>query len=320
MVPYPPGFMRVYFETSAINAFAKKHSIADAIATKAFQKARGRMWCISPITIWEILLTEDEHHKEDLIILCQHLFHEDLLPSPEELVVEFIKQGCPLAEKPRRLVSKTALAAVWKDICTDKRKTFVYDKQELRRRVDFFVPLTRLVRRVVKSQNAVLLPDDETVGTDLTLEGLLKSLSFVRKAKRISTEQRKLWKLAILYIMFVLCAEASFNNEITKEFWGKIGIDTTLDRILYILRNYEILVHRGPFLEMAIMTLRQSKHRFSRGVLFDSLHSLYLPFVDLFLTNDNHFVRMREDIGHHPNAYKIFKMTELEWVYHQRAS
>lgn len=74
--------MRVYFETSAINFFAKKHTIDDAIATKAFQKIRGRVWCISPVTLWEIMLTANDSQKEDLIYFCQHLFDEELLPSP----------------------------------------------------------------------------------------------------------------------------------------------------------------------------------------------------------------------------------------------
>src|SRR5687767_6928747 len=90
---------RVYFETSALNAFAAKHTIQDAIATKAFQNIRGRGWYISPLVLWEILLTTDKLQRETLIFFAQHLFESDLLPSPEELIVRYIKSGCPAIEK-----------------------------------------------------------------------------------------------------------------------------------------------------------------------------------------------------------------------------
>jgi hypothetical protein len=71
---------------------------------------------------------------------------------------------------------------------------------------------------------------------------------------------------------------------------------------------------------MAIMTRVQSENRFSRGVYFDGLHALYLPYVDLFITDDEHFLNMREYLNGHPNSLKILGLRELEFVYYDRTN
>ena len=72
---------RFYFETSALNAFADGRSVQDAIATKAFQNLKGRGFYLSPVVLWEVLLTSDEIARERLINFAQHLFEPDLLRS-----------------------------------------------------------------------------------------------------------------------------------------------------------------------------------------------------------------------------------------------
>jgi hypothetical protein len=34
--------------------------------------------------------------------------------------------------------------------------------------------------------------------------------------------------------------------------------------------------------------------RSSRGAFHDGIHAIYLPFIDVFLTHDDHFRRMKE--------------------------
>lgn len=94
---------KFYFEPSALNYLAKKISIGDAIATKAYQNLKGNRWYISPVTIWEIFLTQDVFNREKIIYFAQHLFDLDLLPIPEEIIVNYIKAGCPITEKPTTL-------------------------------------------------------------------------------------------------------------------------------------------------------------------------------------------------------------------------
>ena len=56
---------RFYFETSALNSFATGRTIQDAIATKALQNIKGRGWYLSPVVLWELLLTYDTRRERN---------------------------------------------------------------------------------------------------------------------------------------------------------------------------------------------------------------------------------------------------------------
>lgn len=309
--------MRIYFETSAVNWFFNGRTVGDAIATKSFQNVRGKYWWISPVTLWEILLTSDDTYKNEIIFFCQHLFEATLLPSPEELIVDFIRQGCPTVEMPRQMASRSQIAITWKDLCKNKAKVFSYDKDELKNRIQLISSFTKLLHKVVRGEKVCLLPKAETDGIDITLEGFVNRLSFVKNGEIVSGFEKKLYKLSIFYIMFVLCSEIGLQNDPIKEFWKAVGIKRTIDRIHYTFSKYEVLVHRGPFVEMALMTLCQSTQKFSRGMFFDSLHSLYLPYVDVFLTNDTHFKNM-ENMKYHPEGHRVHKIDEVPFSTHER--
>lgn len=98
--------MLVYFETSAINRFAKNRTVADAIATKELRRNKRRRWVVSIVSLWEIFLTTQEDERAQLIDFSRFLFDENLISSPEELVVNFVDAGCPLHERKYPLVSR----------------------------------------------------------------------------------------------------------------------------------------------------------------------------------------------------------------------
>jgi len=49
---------------------------------------------------------------------------------------------------------------------------------------------------------------------------------------------------------------------------------------------------------MGYITQAQLRSEFSRGLWFERLHSVYLSYVELFLTSDAHFSALREDLSH----------------------
>jgi hypothetical protein len=63
----------------------------------------------------------------------------------------------------------------------------------------------------------------------------------------------------------------------------------------YVIENLTTLIHKGPFILMALMAIAQAKGKYSRGVWYDSMHSIYVTYSDHFFTNDEHF-----------NAFKTF--------------
>lgn len=307
-----------YFETSALNEFAKDRSVQDAIATKAFQNVRGRKWITSPVTFWEIMLTSDELQKEKLIYFSQHLLDRELLPSPEEILVEYIDNGFPAVEKPRPLISNSGIAATWRDLVDIPDKTFIYDKEEMKSRVAMLKPINKTIHQIMNGEDVPLMPIDTKGSINATLEGALNNLQFIKNDGEYDQDSRKIFKLAIFYMMLILCAEVGFENNFIKQFWIKHEIDSTEDRIHYALKNFEPLIYRGPLAAMATMAFCQSKLKFSRGVFFDSLHAFYLTYVERFFTCDDHFKDLREELGQHPNASKIIHFDEVELSHHER--
>jgi hypothetical protein len=120
-----------YFDTSAVNHMHDLLSIGDAAATKAFQEVRGREWRISPVTIWEVLLTRDRDRKESLLYFSQHLFARELMPSPEEMLIKYVEAGCPEIEKQYPLVSNIKWSKTWRALSDIKEKTYIYDQKRL---------------------------------------------------------------------------------------------------------------------------------------------------------------------------------------------
>nr|VFJ63175.1 MAG: hypothetical protein BECKDK2373C_GA0170839_110411 [Candidatus Kentron sp. DK] len=308
----------IYFDTSAVNYVSEKFTIGDAIATRGFQEVRGRRWSLSPITIWEILSTTDEQRREELIYFSQHLFSKQLLPSPEELLVAYISQGSPLVEKPRALISNSPFAVTWRDICLDTRKTFILDHEEIRRRTRMITSIVKDLHRLTRNRDIALNRYEPHVAWDISLAQVVTNLTWVKKGETPSDFELSLYKISAFYILFLLCAEIGVDPVPIRNFWAKIGIESTMERFRYILKYHETLVHRGPIAVMAYMTLIQARKKFSRGIYWDSLHSFYLTYVDLMLSEDEHFVELRDALPKGVNALKIQKTSELHWTFHER--
>lgn len=307
-----------YFETSAVNYMTDRFSIGDAIATKAFQEVRGRKWVISPVAIWEILLTSNDVRKEELIYFSQHLFHEELMPSPEEMVIKYIEQGCPLVEQQRPLISESSLAETWRDLCKTPQKTFIYDKEDLKKKNKIIVDANKTLHVITKSRDLITDLKDPTIGFDISLEGMVDNLSWVKEGEHVSAEGRKIYKLSIYFMLIMLCSEVGVDPDTTRRFWNKVGINGTAERVCYLMKHHETLVHRGPIVQMAYMTLAQSKGKYSRGMFWDSLHSFYLTYVDFLFSEDEHFYDLKTSLSDHPNALKIQKLSEAEWSFQDR--
>lgn len=105
-----------YFETSAVNELMNRLTLEDALATKQLQLDKGREWRISPVTLWEILMTSAEERRDDIVYFCQHLFNRELMPAPSELIISYIEQGMPLLETERPLISNTQIAQTWREV------------------------------------------------------------------------------------------------------------------------------------------------------------------------------------------------------------
>ena len=305
-----------YFETSTVNFFMEGHSVEDALATKQLQLNKGRDWRLSSVTLWEILMTSNEARREEIIYFCQHLFGRELLPSPAELIVSYILQGMPKEEKVRELKSTSSIAEVWRDLVDDRNKTFILDHEDIKRRAKLIQSHTKDVHELIKHGDLIIAPDKSFSGLDSSLSNLVKELPFIKAGEPTTKEQLLTYKVALYYIMMILCAEAELDNEPIKDFWRKLGIDSTAERIFYVLREIPTIVHRGPFAVMACMTISQASGKYPRGVWLDSMHSIYMTYADKIFTTDGHFQGLRDIIPEPVLQQKIHHMSEVELTHH----
>ena len=301
-----------YFETSAVNSLMENKNLG-TLATKQLQLNKGRDWRISPVTIWEILMTSDDDRRDEIVDFCQHLFSRELLPSPGELIIPWIEQGMPRAEKHRELISKSHLAVTWREMVDDRNRHFIYDKDELKQRMKLVQSLGKDLYKILQNED-VILSSSNTIGShDATISSLVEEIPFIKQGEPTNEEQKRAYKLSLFYIMFLLCAEADLDNSIIGDYWKKLGINGTLERIRYVVKELPMLVHRGPFITMAYMTLAQAEKEFSRGLWYDCLHSLYLPYIDHIFTSDGHFRGLKGLLPEPLISKKIILMDDIEW-------
>lgn len=301
-----------YLETSALNEFMTGRTVQDALATKQFQLDKGRDWRLSPVTIWEILMTSNEQRREDIIYFCQHLFSRELLPSPSELIVPWIEEGMKKTEGPRNLTSNTAVAETWRDLVDDRRKTFFLDYREFKAKMKRCQSNTKSIYQVIKNGDIIIDSNSNFSGLDYSLCNLVNELPFVKEGEILPDEEYLAYKVSLFYILFFFCAGADFENYAVDEFWKKRGIKSVQDRIFYVLSELPKLVHRGPFILMSYMTIAQSSKKHSRGVWYDSLHSIYITYVEKMFTNDGHFKGLRDIIPEPILRAKIHHLDELK--------
>lgn len=306
---------RFYFETSALNAYASGRTIQDAIATKALQNIKGRGWYLSPVVLWEVLLTTDEATRETLIHFAQHLFEPDLLPSPEELIIRYVQAGCPEKEAEYPLVSTGIFADAWRDICAIKEKTLIFDPNAIAQKTAVLRDIGRLFHEFTKF-NAINISEEPGVaGLQVSVQQILDHYSVIPPEYREDFETVRHLRLVTFFILLFLCAGTSIEGHLIARFWEQQGARTIQERIDIVFTHFPQLLFRGPFNQIAYMTHYQSEGKFSRGVYFDSLHTVYSVYADVFLTSNEHFrifrEKLREDF---PYVDKIRHFDELQFT------
>lgn len=310
---------RIYFETSAINYFFDNHTIADAIATKAYQNLNGRGWYISPVVLWEMLLTTNEDRRENLLYFSQHLYQEDLLPSPEEIIVKYIESGCPEKQVRYPLVSQGLFSEPWRSICQIKEKTLYFEYESLVEKTKIVRDITKNIHNFFKCQSIILPDNYQALSHQLAIQEILNRFNLVPDEFKDIPEAMNHFRLVVFYILLILCIGISLDNKVIETFWNKTSVRNIKERIEYIFECYPDLVMMGPFQPIAFMTAYQSKNKYSRGVYFDSLHVMYSVYTEMVVSADEHFRTYRENMFNlFQNRPRIVHIDEINWTYHER--
>jgi hypothetical protein len=305
-----PSNTRIYLETSAVNYLADKYHCGDAKATRIYHELKGTKFYISPITIWEILLTADEGRREVLILYMQNIGYRQLINSPSELIINYIKAGCPLVEKQYNFHSHLQMGETWSDICDNTNKTLRFDQEPIKKGSKLFLYAINQASKLIEDVGIVTLEKGNKHPDQIWLDNILLKLKGMLYDEMDSETKRTL-KISVLLLLFIMCSQMDLDNTPIKEFWKERGIDGTYDRLEYLLKHHEELVYRGPFVMLAKMAIVQLNKggKPTRGIYWDMLHSLYLIYTDMFFTNDSHFVKLKNSMDH-PALKRITLLSE----------
>jgi len=307
----------IYWETSAINYFCERFDWNDAIATKGLQLSNGNKYYLSPVTLWEILLTKDNQKREEILFKCQNLFYNRLLNSPSEFIINYINAGCPLVEKKYNFHSKLPLAQHWNNLCENKKLTFKYDVDQLIAQSTHLRDLSKRLWKIIYNIYFEIEPKE----IEFKYQNVIRTCVTLLKDRNRQNDPAsiKIYKISILLIIYFLCIGTDIDNTPIRNFWDKLKIESITDRIAFVLDNYEILVYRGPFAEMASMAAVQIEHNLksNRGLIFDCLHTIYLCYIDIFITNDLHFTKLKKK-HQHLIFQKIYHIKDLKITTQER--
>jgi hypothetical protein len=114
------------------------------------------------------------------------------------------------------------------------------------------------------------------------------------------TERKELSLLTIVFVFFFVCLGMELDNTAVRRFWHMVRIEDPFDRLEYLIAQHPYIFVRGPILESAKMAHVQigGPNAKSRGLVHDSLHSVYCYYADHVISGDDHFRDLRDSTDH----------------------
>jgi len=119
---------KVYFETSAFNYLLKSIRFESFLNTRELQRRRGRQLFVSPVTLWEAMLTGKD--PDFLLFAAQNLFSEQMLAAPSEIIVRYLLNAYPENKVNYKIFTDLELGNIWGRMAHDNSVTFEYDKEK----------------------------------------------------------------------------------------------------------------------------------------------------------------------------------------------
>jgi hypothetical protein len=307
----------LYFETSAVNYLLDNifnHPQHSSIKTRELQISKQKKWFISAITLWEIFLTKNERRRFELFDFSRCLFYDYLIPSPEEIIINYIRSGCPKIEKRYNLKSNSLFSKEWTKACKDLSYAFQPDREQLKETTKYL----RITADSLKSTTPTLLPKSlhDLINADTRITNAFLKHVFLEISKRygdnLNDDLVKFITITLKVTLILLCYGIGLDHPTIELFWKSIGKLTPLERLEYTLQNFPDIFYRGPITNISKMILIQST-KFGRGFYFDSLHSSYMTYSDLYITNDQHFISFKNTHEKDPNMFKLIDVKTMRF-------
>jgi hypothetical protein len=307
--------MNIYFETSAADYMTKILRGMDAFATYRFQEQKGNKWSISTTVLWEMMLIKDFKDYDAALYMISTLFNKVLLKSAAEVVIDYIN-GVSFSNS-YCLETNSSIRKAWKRACDDKSFSFNIIGSNL-------VNITEEVKKCSKYMPSICDFND-TENDEITNDYALMSKDMINYYyKKTFTDEapkmiQQLRKISMFVLFFNICCCLDITSDKIDEFWERENKKDIIQRFEYILQKYTNVISHGPLWNIAnaIYTQCLDTRKSGRGIMLDGLHSVYLPFVDIFITADEHFKILRDSVTQEYREklyHKIFHISELKLV------
>lgn len=300
-----------YFETSGFNYFLESIDFESFLNTRELQKLRGRKLYVSPITLWEIMLTSDNLNSDFLVFSAQNLFSEKLLAAPTELIIRYLRNAYPENKVNYGIHTELDIGRIWSRMTTDNSVKFEYDKSKLKKK-------TSLIRKI--SNNLPSIIGGSVNKDNQFLYNISKVISVYYECLRddgflsssLKYNEEVLSKLVVLFALLFFVLRMDIDTNLIEEFWKdeEVPIDEPTKMLMHLFETYPELLKKGPLLEMAVMAYNQVMlGNTNRGLLLDCYHMIYAPYVNWIVTGDMGFDNLKKLESHYSG--KIVHVSEM---------
>ena len=286
-----------------------------SLATRKLQIEKGRKWQISNVTLWEIFLTKNEDRRYHLFDLSRCLFYPKMISSPEEIITNYVKSGCPKIERQYELYSKGTFSTEWTKACNNLDYAFQPDRVQLEDFTSHFRFLGEYFVKSAKGYRLVSVREIETFSDKINGAFLKSSYNKLLKnvGDNVDDELKEFIGYSMQVTLLILCYGIGFDHFTIENFWNKRRKIEPMERLSIAIEKFPEIFFRGPLANITKMMILQSKNKTGRGMYFDSLQSIYTTYCDLFVTNDDHFLKFKKDNENDPNMDKIISIKELNF-------
>lgn len=299
----------IYIETSAVNYFLNNMNGEGAEATRKLQLLKGREWCISTTVMWELQQIPDRKDLDACLFLSSFLFHDKLLKSAAELSIDYIEAGMPHYQVVNSVFTNSVVGEHWNKSCNDRSHRFMFEGFGFTTITENIKKSSRYIRYLADEEYKSIDPKDDFI--ESTKMFLADIYSYYYKDD-INKPIKLLRKISMVVMFLQLCMGFDITKDVIDDYWHRKNIDIPIERLIWLVETHPNIIKMGPFWNIAnVIYIQAIAHaRSSRGALHDGLHAIYLPFIDAFLTNDNHFRTLRE------RSNKDYKELYYSKVYH----
>lgn len=300
--------IRIYVETSALNLIFEKFPQGVMEGMRTYLWEEGRELLLSPVTLWEVFVSQDDDLSDALTLFAQQGFSRKLLATPSEIIVRFLTEAYPKNRCNYSEFCDLEMANIWRKMTDDPNIKFDYNKNDLIKKTQYLRALSKKVSQILKYPETEVEDDNDVPYLSLARvvhtyyqalsDDLIKPMrsgeayQLFLLDREEDVDYQLLDKLVILFVILFMILRMDIDYRIVDDFWKKHGFsDTDLKgKLIFFFERYPEIFRYGPFLQMALVSYYQiKKGGRNRGVLFDSYHAIYASYCNIIVTKDTGF-------------------------------